>query len=177
MMTFLRPDSLDSAHESRLGGKGAALARLGLHALASLPDAAGQTPAADRGVPERSWHWSGDIPLAFGERTGSAQIAIDKDGKASGAEAAPGWIVRLSFALPELGALDARISLRGEKIGVALWASEPAARRIMAPLVPVLEGRLRQAGLDVADVSLRAGRAPGIARPRTAGSLFVDRRS
>lgn len=29
MMTFLRPDSLDAAHESRLGGKGAALARLG----------------------------------------------------------------------------------------------------------------------------------------------------
>jgi hypothetical protein len=86
-------------------------------------------------------------------------------------------VVRLSFVLPELGAVDARVSLRGERIAVALWTAEPAARKAMAPFVPVLESRLRQAGLVVSDISLRDGRAPVPVRTEANGSLFVDRRS
>ncbi len=176
---LLAPDAPLADHLADMSARTeAALSRLGLHALANLPEMQGQAQAAERGGVDRSWHWSGDIPLAFGDRTGSAQIAIDRDGAATGAaEAASGWAVRLSFALPDLGAIDARVSLRGEKVGVALWAAEPIARAVMAPLVPVLESRLRQAGLDVADVTLRAGRAPAATRSQASGSLFVDRRS
>jgi hypothetical protein len=174
----LAPDAPLADHLVEMSSRTeAALSRLGLHALAALPEAPGQAASLERHL-EKNWHWSGDIPLAFGDRTGSAQIAIDRDDAASaGVEAAPRWIVSLSFALPDLGALDARISLRGEKVGVALWAAEPAARQIITPLVPVLEARLRQAGLDVSDVMLRAGRAPVLAREHSSGSLFVDRRS
>ena len=133
-----------------------AVARQVLHQLASLPD--GSTTA-----------WMFELPIATPQGTALAQFEIDRDGAASGAEAAAeAWRVRFSIDIEPLGPVHVHLGVKGDRAAVTVWAEREEG----------LE-RLRAQGAELsralpADIVFHPG-APR--RPSPGAGQFVDRTS
>jgi len=136
-----------------------ALSRIQLHQLASLPVSA---EAADRA-------WVFELPIRYNDTTQLMHISIDTD------ESGPHndtmqqtWTANLAFDLPELGAVHARISLRGDQLSTIFWApSEITTARFQSAL-PELDQRLCAAGFKAPRVQALHGMPPGKDEPSPA---------
>lgn len=161
--------------------------RIKLQQIASLPDHPGMTVTDDR---TQSSRLAFQIPLATHgqERPETAMIGVmiehdprpdlppgilvgDEGGE--GSEAFP-WKVRIALDLEETGPVQAEIALRGQRVGVTLWAERKAmaedARRAIGDLHAALTG----AAFEVAHLEVKDGRPAGpVHRP----SAHLDRRS
>ncbi|MCA3611436.1 MAG: flagellar hook-length control protein FliK [Methylobacterium sp.] len=161
--------------------------RIKLQQIASLPDHPGMTVTDDRAQSSRL---AFQIPLATHgqERPETAMIGVMiehdprpdlppgilvEDEGGEGSEAFP-WKVRIALDLEETGPVQAEIALRGQRVGVTLWAERKAmaedARRAIGDLHAALTG----AAFEVAHLDVKDGRPAGpIHRP----SAHLDRRS
>ncbi|MGC9185300.1 MAG: flagellar hook-length control protein FliK [Thiomonas sp.] len=101
--------------------------------------------------------WEG---LLWPGQTARWSLRPDPDGSsAQGAAAAQrNWSTQIDLDLPQLGAVQARLQLRGNQVDVTLLRSETAQQRI-DPALPQLQAALRAAGLEVGGVQL--GALPG----------------
>lgn len=176
------PKSMDLARLVEGG-----LERIKLQQIASLPDHPGMTVTDDRAQASRI---ALQIPLATHgpERPETAMIgvmiehntrpdlpqgiAVEDEG-GNGTEAFP-WKVRIALDLEETGPVQAEIALRGQRVGVTLWAERKAmaedARRAIGDLHAALTG----AAFEVAHLDVKDGRpAAPVHRPTT----HLDRRS
>jgi hypothetical protein len=146
-------------------GASAALARQTLMQLASAPAAAAaQTP-----------QWLFEIPFVVPPGVAIVQFEIgrDEDEHASTAsdEAEPTWRARFSLDLDAMGPVHARISLRGGRVRVMLWAERGAT----AAQLDAQRNSLAEALLGdelIASVVVFAG-APDA--PKPAAGKFLDR--
>lgn len=144
----------------------AALARIRLHQHASLPDPAGRT--AD---------WSMDLPVMVGAHQTLLQLQIHRDQhKDLRATEERGWQMRFAINLPGLGEIGAQVSLRGNAVGVMLWAAEPGTSSALEAGIGALREALAEAGLQPGAVIVRHGEPPAPATPAPSGH-FVDARS
>jgi Flagellar hook-length control protein FliK len=158
----------DAILQRLLQGVEAALARQTLMQLASVPGAAG-SPAAQ--TPQ----WLFEIPFMVPPGAAIAQLEIGRDedehGSAASDEAEPTWRARFSLDLDPMGPVHARISLRGGRVRVTLWAERGAT----AAQLDAQRDALAQALLGddlVASVAVFPG-APDT--PRPAAGKFMDR--
>jgi hypothetical protein len=138
---------------------GADLARVLDPALAPLVQQ--QLSALD----ERAASWSGWV-LPGMQLGMTVHERIDQE---SGAQAAPGgeeWTTRLAVSLPRLGAIDAQLVLRGDRLLLAVSAGEAATAAELSAARAELMQVLQAAGLRVE--TLQVGERIGSAEPAAA---------
>jgi hypothetical protein len=143
----------------------AALSRLKLMQLASLPDADGLRQSG----PEMRL----ELPLLVGNELAMAQLQIFRDGSRRRDAAKRGWAMRFAVATQATGEVGAEVGLIGKSVTVALWAGEEATAKALAESLPELSQSLGALGL-ASSVRLRAGPPRGAVS--TPGQ-FVDRGS
>lgn len=103
------------------------------------------------------------VRLRF-ERDGSRQQAVDSD---------QSWTVEAAMDLGAIGALHARVTLTGHRIGVQLRAESPAVVDTLSARRLELEGMLREAGLEVDRIVCLHGMPAGDAGPRPTRLLDI----
>ncbi|MCV6605123.1 MAG: flagellar hook-length control protein FliK, partial [Porticoccaceae bacterium] len=102
--------------------------------------------------------WVFELPYRQGDEFHSMPMVIERE--ASGddsAELEPGWQVELAFELAELGPIQARVLLRGDKVSASLWAQRDDTAQLADAELPVLEAALEGSGLSVGALVCRQG--------------------
>jgi hypothetical protein len=144
----------------------AALARLQLSQIASLPKS---------GAPAR---WSFELPVAAPQGHAMAQFEISRDGRGSGAGAAPGadptWRAKFSINVEPGGPVHAEVTLSSGRTRVTLWGERDSARQALSAHQNELEREL--AGPEGGDAAVRVLSGAPNPPPVEAGRL-VNRTS
>lgn len=144
---FSSPDTAARAGGLRADAE-AALARLQLHQIASLPQRQSAT------------HWNLLIPV-LGAEPHVVELRIDAEpGDRSQRAPARGWSVLLHLDLPGLGPLQARIRLDAGGVDATLWSERAPTHAAARRHLPQLRERLRAAGLKVRGLECHRGRGP-----------------
>lgn len=162
------------------------LERIKLLQIASLPDHPGMTVTDDRSQTSRL---TLQIPLATQgpDRPETAMIGlmiehqprpdqppgftVEDEGK-EGGETFP-WKVRIALDLEETGPVQAEIALRGQRIGITLWAERRTMAEDARRAIGELHAALTEAAFEVAHLDVRDGRPTGTA---VRASAQLDRR-
>jgi len=115
-----------------------------------------------------------DLPVRHEDRAAMLRLKIERDGSsrrdASGAES---WTVEAAVDLGAIGALHAKVTLIGKRIGVQLRAESPAVVAALAQRADELETMLAESGLEVDRVVCLHGMPVGDAGVRPARLLDV----
>lgn len=159
------------AGRSLLGQTEAALSRVRLLQLASLPQDAAR--AASLG-PAAAAEWNLEIPLLLGHELAMAQLQISRDGKGKNERRERGWRMAFSLNFSALGEVGAQVSLIGRNASVLIWAEEDETATALAEMLPDLTPALMAKGLAVGSVRVRRGR-PKAAQPQS-GQLMDSSR-
>jgi|GEM_PF-1837791 len=151
-----------------------AVERLKLMQLASVPDNPQVVITDDRSQPMRL---TLALPIAVQgmERPETAMIGVmiehhpaedtapppeERQGDGS-AEAGFPWMVRLALDLEETGPIQADIALRGQSIGITLWAERASTAKAAQGDLATLHKALTEAAFDVMRLEVKPGRPMG----------------
>ena len=140
----------------------AALSRIKLLQLASLPDAQAVVAAKE---------WTVEVPLLLGQQMAMMQFQISGNGGGKARERKRGWQMRFAVNLSEIGEVGAEIGLNEKSVSVSLWADNPDTAEVLREMLPELAESLASIGLDPGAVLCRTG-APVEAKP--ASSHLID---
>jgi hypothetical protein len=145
-------DALRAVH----GQADAAVSRMKLMQLASLPDSdpARPSPPALRL----------ELPLLIGHELVMAQLQVSRDGARRETERKRGWTMRFALNYAATGEVGAEIGLLGKAVNVALWAAQPETAEAMQAALPELGGALAAIGLKPGALRIRLG-TPGQEKP------------
>jgi flagellar hook-length control protein FliK len=114
-----------------------------------------------------------ELPVRHDDRASVLRLKVERDGSASYGEAAEAWTVEAALDLGVIGALHARVTLRGHRIGVQLRAESAGVVEALSQRAGELEAVLREAGLDVDAVTCRHGMPAGDSGRRPTALLDV----
>jgi hypothetical protein len=138
-----------------------ALARLTTAQIAnSTPDSASHTLLVE-------------LPVRHEDRTSMLRLRFEREGSRGQGAAMEGWSVEAALDLGVAGALHARVTLSGRRIGVQLRAETPAIVDALSARAPQLAAILRDAGLDVDRIVCLHGLPAGDSGARSARLLDV----
>lgn len=149
-----------------LGQTDAAISRVRLFQLASLPHAA---PAAARA--DAPAEWNVELPLLLGHELCMAQFQVSRDGKSARPDQKRGWQMRFSMNFSALGQVGAQISLNGSAANVMLWADRSETSDAINQMLPELAPALAAKGLSPEGIFCRTGSPRQPMRPV---GKFVD---
>ena len=131
------------------GQTDAAVSRIKLMQLASLPDADPARPSAPTLRME--------LPFLIGHELVMAQLQISRDGARREAERKRGWTMRFALNFSATGEVGAEVGLLGKAVNVALWAVEPATAEALNEALPELATALSAIGLNPGAMRIRQG--------------------
>lgn len=96
-------------------------------------------------------HMLVEIPVRHGDRASVLRLRIehDRSQQRAGRESSDAWAIEAAMDLGSVGALHARVTLQGHRIGVQLRAESAAVVDTLIARSPELESMLREAGLEV----------------------------
>jgi hypothetical protein len=134
----------------------AAVSRIKLMQVASLPDGDPKLPAAPTLRVE--------VPFLVGHELVMAQIQIAREGRRREAEHRRGWTMRFALNFSATGEVGAEVGLLGKAVNVSLWAVEPKTAEVLAEGLPELQRVLEAIGLDPGPIRMRHG-PPDAERP------------
>ncbi len=126
----------------------AALSRVKLMQLASLPDADPARPA----TPELRT----EIPFLIGSELVMAQFQVTRDAARRKADGKRGWTMRFAMNFSGTGEVGAEVGLIGRSVSVALWAAEPETARRLEAALPELAPALAGLGLEAGAIRVRS---------------------
>ena len=126
----------------------AALSRVKLMQLASLPDA----DPVRQAMPELRM----EVPFLLGQQLVMAQFQVFRDGGRQKAKAKRGWTMRFAMNLPAAGEVGAEVGLLGRSVNVALWAADPDTTAALEAALPELAPALSALGLEPGAVRVRS---------------------
>lgn len=91
-----------------------------------------------------------ELPMRQGERANVLRLKVERD-RSRGQTASSGesWSIEAAMDLGVIGALHARVTLQGHRIGVQLRAESAGVVDTLTSRAPELESMLRESGLDV----------------------------
>jgi hypothetical protein len=91
-----------------------------------------------------------ELPMRQGERASVLRLRIERD-RSRGQTASSGdsWSIEAAMDLGVVGALHARVTLQGHRIGVQLRAESAGVVDTLTARAPELESMLRESGLEV----------------------------
>ena len=145
-----------------------ALARVQLNQLSSLPQ--------ER---QAGMEWLIELPVRREHETDVWNLRVSRDAERDGdrgqADAGGGWSVMLAFDLPGIGPLQTRVNLRADQISAQFFSRTPGTLALVQEHLPLLQARLRQAGLGVDELTCHHGQIPTTAVP--ARTRLLDERA
>jgi hypothetical protein len=138
----------------------AAISRLKLMQLASLPDPSGNSGRA--AAPSLRM----ELPFLIGHELVMAQMQIGREvgGGRRDAAGRRGWSMRFALNFSATGEVGAEVGLLDKAVSVSLWAAEPETAAAMRETLPDLKGALERIGLVPQSLRIR-GAAPEPERP------------
>ncbi|MFC5069291.1 flagellar hook-length control protein FliK [Flaviflagellibacter deserti] len=148
----------------------AAISRVSLHQMASLPDdhAPSRFDAPDA-------RWSCEIPIALDGRTALMGFVVERDGKKNDdPRKQKRWRVQAALDLPETGPLQADVQMRGTAVVAGIWVERSDIAQLLEEALPLLRDGLTAAGFDVEELNVRLGHLRSHLPPPGA---FLDQRS
>jgi Flagellar hook-length control protein FliK len=115
-----------------------------------------------------------DLPVRHEDRAAMLRLRIERDGsRRRDGNGADSWTVEAAVDLGAIGALHAKVTLVGRRIGVQLRAESPAIVAALSQRTGELEAMLADSGLDVDRVVCLHGMPAGDAGARPARLLDV----
>jgi hypothetical protein len=114
-----------------------------------------------------------ELPVRHADRAAILRLRIERDTARRQSSEAQSWIVEAAVDLGTIGALHARVSLSGHRIGVQLRAESPAVVETLSARVLELESMLRESGLDVDRIVCLHGMPAGDSGARPSRLLDV----
>lgn len=114
-----------------------------------------------------------ELPVRHEDRASMLRLRIDRNGARKNGASADSWTVEAAMDLGAIGALHARVTLHGHRIGVQLRAESPGVVETLAMRSGELESMLREAGLEVDRVVCLHGMPAGEAGTRLTRLLDV----
>jgi hypothetical protein len=115
-----------------------------------------------------------DLPVRHEDRAAVLRLRIEHDGsRRRDGDAADSWTVEAVVDLGAVGALHAKVTLIGKRIGVQLRAQSPAIVAALSQRADELEAMLADSGLEVDRVVCLHGMPAGDAGVRPARLLDV----
>jgi hypothetical protein len=115
-----------------------------------------------------------DLPVRHEDRAAVLRLKIEKDGsRRRDGDGADSWTVEAAVDLGAIGALHAKVTLIGKRIGVQLRAESPAVVAALSQRTDELEAMLAESGLDVDRVVCLHGMPAGDTGVRPARLLDV----
>lgn len=115
-----------------------------------------------------------DLPVRHEDRAAVLRLRIEHEGsRRRDGDGADSWTVEAAVDLGAVGAVHARVTLIGKRIGVQLRAESPAIVAALSQRVDELEAMLADSGLEVDRVVCLHGMPAGDAGVRAARLLDV----
>ncbi len=115
-----------------------------------------------------------ELPIKHDDRASMLRLRIEQDERnRRGAESDEAWTIEAALDLGAIGGLHARVTLRGQRIGVQLRAESAGVVDALAARSDELEAMLRDAGLEVDRVVCLHGMPAGDTGPRPVRLLDV----
>lgn len=114
-----------------------------------------------------------DLPVRHEERAAVLRLRIERDGSRQRESGSDSWTVEAAVDLGAIGALHAKVTLIGKRIGVQLRAESPGVVDALLQHAGKLESMLRESGLEVDRVVCLHGMPAGDAGARAARLLDV----
>jgi hypothetical protein len=115
-----------------------------------------------------------DLPVRHEDRAAMLRLKIERDGSSRrGTGGTDSWTVEAAVDLGAIGALHAKVTLVGKRIGVQLRAESPAVVEALSQRADELESMLAEAGLEVDRVVCLHGMPAGDPGVRPARLLDV----
>ncbi|HEY7639225.1 MAG TPA: flagellar hook-length control protein FliK [Steroidobacteraceae bacterium] len=115
-----------------------------------------------------------DLPVRHEDRAAVLRLKIERDGsRRHNADGAESWTVEAAVDLGAIGALHAKVTMIGRRIGVQLRAESPAIVDALSQRAQELEAMLAESGLDVDRVVCLHGMPAGDLGVRAARLLDV----
>jgi hypothetical protein len=115
-----------------------------------------------------------DLPVRHEDRAAVLRLKIERDGsRRRDGDGAESWTVEAAVDLGAIGALHAKVTLVGKRIGVQLRAESPAVVAALSQRADELEAMLAESGLEVDRVVCLHGMPAGDTGVRPARLLDV----
>jgi hypothetical protein len=114
-----------------------------------------------------------EIPVRHEDRAAMIRLRIERDRSRKSESTAESWTVEAAMDLGAIGALHARVTLLGHRIGVQLRAESAGVVETLSARAPELESMLREAGLQVDRIVCLHGMPAGEAGTRLSRLLDV----
>lgn len=114
-----------------------------------------------------------ELPVRHEDRSSMLRLRFEREGSRGQGAATEGWSVEAALDLGVAGALHARVTLSGRRIGVQLRAETPAVVDALSARAPQLAAMLREAGLEVDRIVCLHGLPAGDSGARGARLLDV----
>ena len=114
-----------------------------------------------------------ELPVRHEDRASMLRLRIEQEPARHQHDGADSWTVEAALDLGAAGALHARISLSGFRVGVQLRADAPGVVEMLNARAPELEAMLRDAGLEVDRIVCRHGMPASDASQRFSHLLDV----
>lgn len=127
----------------------AAVSRMKLMQLASLPDSDPGKPSAPSLRME--------LPFLIGHELVMAQIQVGREPSRREVGRKRGWTMRFALKFSQTGEVGAEIGILGKAVNVALWAAEPETAAAMKETLPELTRSLEAGGLKPGAIRIRHG--------------------
>jgi hypothetical protein len=151
------PDDRPGAVRQMAGQTDAALSRIKLAQIASLPDADAQQAAPGLRL---------ELPLLAGTELVMAQLRIAPDGRGARREQKRGWSVKFAMNFATGGEVGAEVGILDRTIDVGLWALDAGLAAQMRALLPELSRAIAESGLRPGRLSVRGGAPAAETRER-----------
>lgn len=120
----------------------ASVSRIQLQQAASLPT---------EDSPRQAWQL--DLPVQLPDESHDLMLRIERDTTEQDAHGGSTWAVNLAFQFDNIGTLQARVGLSGERVSTTFWSDRDNTHRRLEQRLPALQLAFEAQGLEVVHLS------------------------
>ena len=120
----------------------ASVSRIQLQQAATLPT---------EDSPRQAWQL--DLPVQLADESHDVMLRIERDTTEQDAHGGSTWAVNLAFQFDNIGTLQARVGLSGERVSTTFWSDRGNTHRRVEQRLPALQQAFEAQGLEVVHLS------------------------
>lgn len=143
--------STQNIGQTLLSQTDAALSRLRLFQMTSLPEANARTMGLS------SQETNLEIPFVYNGETNLIRFQISRDASEKNQQKDDGWQLRFSMNLKDIGEVGADVAFRFKKINATIWAAQKDTANSLEKMLPLLNNSLLEKNLELGSIHIRHG--------------------
>ena len=97
--------------------------------------------------------WQLDLPVQLADESHDVMLRIERDTTEQDAHGGSTWAVNLAFQFDNIGTLQARVGLSGERVSTTFWSDRGNTHRRVEQRLPALQQAFEAQGLEVVHLS------------------------